>query len=48
MNTISFPYGKTCLQHNFAGDGIGGDHFYHQLADEPDIHKTMALFLSRG
>ena len=29
-------------------DGIGGDHFYHQLADEPDIHKTMDLFLSRG
>ena len=31
-----------------SGDGIGGDHFYHQLADEPDIHKTMATFLSRG
>ncbi len=31
-----------------SGDGIGGDHFYHQLADEPDIHKTMSLFLSRG
>ena len=29
-------------------DGIGGDHFYHQLADEPDIHKTMATFLARG
>ena len=29
-------------------DGIGGDHFYHQLADEPDISKTMAQFLSRG
>ncbi len=29
-------------------DGIGGDHFYHQLADEPDIQKTMDLFLSRG
>lgn len=29
-------------------DGIGGDHFYHQLADEPDIHKTMDLFLQRG
>ena len=21
-------------------DGIGGDHFYHQLADEEDIYKT--------
>ena len=31
-----------------SNDGIGGDHFYHQLADEPDIHKTMELFLSRG
>ena len=31
-----------------SGDGIGGDHFYHQLADERDIHKTMDLFLSRG
>ncbi len=28
-------------------DGIGGDHFYHQLADEADIDKTMQLFLSR-
>lgn len=31
-----------------SGDGIGGDHFYHQLSDEPDIRKTMALFRSRG
>ena len=31
-----------------SSDGLGGDHFYHQLADEPDIDKTMALFLSRG
>ncbi len=30
-----------------SNDGIGGDHFYHQLADEPDIQKTMAEFLSR-
>ena len=30
-----------------SGDGIGGDHFYHQLADEKDITKTMALFMSR-
>ncbi len=29
-------------------DGTGGDHFYHQLADEKDITKTMQLFLSRG
>ncbi len=29
-------------------DGTGGDHFYHQLADEEDISKTMSEFLSRG
>ncbi len=31
-----------------SNDGIGGDHFYHQLADEEDIHKTMDIFLNRG
>ena len=31
-----------------SGDGTGGDHFYHQMADEPDMRKTMDLFLSRG
>ena len=31
-----------------SNDGIGGDHFYHQLADETDITKTMDLFLSRA
>ena len=31
-----------------SNDGIGGDHFYHQLADESDINKTMNIFLSRG
>lgn len=30
-----------------SGDGIGGEHFYHQLADEADINKTMNIFLSR-
>jgi len=29
-------------------DGHGGERFFHQLADEPDIDRTMALFLSRG
>ena len=29
-------------------DGIGGEHFYRQLADEPDVGKTMAEFLSRS
>lgn len=29
-------------------DGVGGEHLYHQLADEADINKTMELFLSRG
>jgi nickel-dependent lactate racemase len=31
-----------------SNDGIGGDHFYHQLADEPDIYKTMNTFLARS
>jgi len=31
-----------------ASDGIGGDHFYHQLADEPDLDKTMEVFRKRG
>ncbi len=31
-----------------SNDGYGGDHFYHQLADEPDIEKTWQLFMSRG
>jgi len=31
-----------------SGDGIGGEHFYRQLADEPCIDKTMAQFLARG
>lgn len=30
-----------------SNDGIGGDHFYHQLADEPNIEKTMDMFLKR-
>ena len=29
-------------------DGVGGDHFYHQLVDERDLGKTMDLFMSRG
>jgi nickel-dependent lactate racemase len=31
-----------------SGDGHGGEHFYNQLAGEPDIDKTIARFLSRG
>ena len=31
-----------------SNDGHGGEHFYHQMADEPDIEKTLATFLSRG
>ena len=29
-------------------DGVGGDHFYHQMADEPDINKIMDELMSRG
>lgn len=31
-----------------SNDGHGGEAFYHQMADEPDIGKTLELFLSRG
>ena len=31
-----------------SGDGHGGEHFYHQLADESDIDKTMEVFRARG
>ena len=31
-----------------SNDGIGGDRFYHQLADEVDINNTIDIFLSRG
>ena len=31
-----------------SADGTGGDHFYHQLADEKDITKTMDTFLARN
>jgi nickel-dependent lactate racemase len=31
-----------------AGDGVGGDHFYHQMADEPDVNKIMDELMSRG
>lgn len=31
-----------------SNDGIGGDHFYHQMADESDILKTEAELLGRG
>lgn len=30
-----------------SNDGIGGEHFYRQLAQEKDIHKTMDTFLKR-
>ena len=31
-----------------SNDGHGGEGFFHQMADEPDIEKTLALFMSRG
>ena len=31
-----------------AEDGIGGEHFYRQLAEEPDGEKTLARFLARS
>ena len=29
-------------------DGVGGDHFYHQMADEKDLNKIMDEIMSRG
>ena len=29
-------------------DGHGGEHFYRQMAEEPDIEKTRKMFLSRS
>ncbi len=29
-------------------DGVGGDHFYHQMADEKDVNKIMDEIMSRG
>lgn len=31
-----------------SNDGHGGEHFYNQLSSEPDIAKTMQVFLDRG
>ncbi|MBQ9968447.1 MAG: nickel-dependent lactate racemase [Oscillospiraceae bacterium] len=31
-----------------SGDGHGGQHFYDQMASQPDIAKTMQVFLDRG
>ena len=40
--------GGVIIMLSASNDGIGGDHFYHQLADERDINKTMDLFMNRG
>ena len=29
-------------------DGVGGDHFYHQMAEEKDVNKIMSELMSRG
>ena len=31
-----------------SSDGTGGDYFYHQIADEEDINKTMSAILKHG
>jgi nickel-dependent lactate racemase len=31
-----------------SNDGHGGEDFYRQMAEEPDIEKTLAGFLKRG
>lgn len=31
-----------------SNDGHGGASFFHQMADEPDIEKTLKIFMDRG
>lgn len=40
--------GGVIIMLSASNDGTGGDHFYHQLADEDDINKTMDIILRRG
>ena len=40
--------GGVIIMLSASNDGIGGEHFYHQLADEEDIYKTMDIFMKRG
>ncbi|MBQ4543557.1 MAG: nickel-dependent lactate racemase [Clostridia bacterium] len=40
--------GGVIIMLSSSSDGTGGEHFYHQLADEKDINKTMDMFLKRN
>jgi len=40
--------GGVIIMLSASDDGTGGDHFYHQLADNENIDDTIELFLSRG
>ena len=40
--------GGIIIMLSLCNDGIGGDHFYHEVADEQDINKTMDIILSRS
>lgn len=40
--------GGVIIMLSSSDDGIGGEHFYHQLADEENIEKTMDIVLKRG
>lgn len=40
--------GGVIIMLSASNDGIGGDHFYRQMAEERDITKTMASVLARG
>lgn len=43
----SVKQGGVIVMFSRADNGHGGDAFYHQLADEQDINKTLELFRSR-
>lgn len=39
--------GGVIIMLSSSSDGSGGDHFYHELADEEDINKIMDMILKR-
>ncbi|MBR1938130.1 MAG: nickel-dependent lactate racemase [Spirochaetales bacterium] len=43
----SVKQGGVIIMLSKSNDGHGGEHFFHQMADEEDIDKTLDLFLSR-
>jgi nickel-dependent lactate racemase len=44
----SVKQGGVIIMLSRSDDGTGGDHFYHQLADEADLGRIMMGFLNRA